>query len=409
MKSPRLLFATPLIAFLAGACGSSSPLDMGTGGEGGVTSDGQGGALPSGQGGVTGVAGAPGGGGIGGATGTGGATACTPPTGGVTSGGMTQFHYGVNYAWASFGSDFGNTRRGVAITKAARITSLMDMKAHGVDVVRWWVFPNFQGGGVNFDATTGAPTGLGGSTTADIDAALDAAAQAGVRIEFTLFSFDSFKINVATNTVNPHNLAPLISDQTMLSALIDNVITPFVQQVSQSPNKDRVSSWDVINEPEWAIAANPTDGSDAAFTPQTTVTTVAYPVMLAFVKRVADTIHAGNASPVTVGGAAIKWAKAWASVGDFYTFHMYDWVNQSYPYTRSLSSYGVTDRPVVLGEFPIQGLTGVPYLTLLDTIYRLGYAGALSWSYNDTAFPWSPNNTNVKTFADQHACMFLAR
>jgi hypothetical protein len=401
MKSPRLLLATPLIAFFAGACGSSS-LDMGSGGgEGGVTSDGQGGAPTSGQGGATGVAGAPG---VGGATGP-----CTPPTGGVTSGGTTQFHYGVNYAWASFGSDFGNTRRGVAITKAARITSLMDMKAHGVDVVRWWVFPNFQGGGVNFDATTGAPTGLGGTTTADIDAALDAAAQADVRIEFTLFSFDSFKINVNTTTVNPHNLAPMISDQTMLTALISNVITPFVQQVSQSPNKDRVSSWDVINEPEWAIAANPTDGSDPAFTPQTTVTTVAYPVMLAFVKRVADTIHAGNGSPVTVGGAAIKWAKAWASVGDFYTFHMYDWVNQSYPYTKSLASYGVTDKPVVLGEFPIQGLTGVPYLTLLDTIYRLGYAGALSWAYNDTAFPWAPNNTNVKTFADQRPCMFLAR
>jgi len=80
------------------------------------------------------------------------------------------------------------------------------MKAHGVDVVRWWVFPNFQGGGVSWDAS-GAPTGLGGSTVADIGAALDVAAQAGVRIEFTLFSFDSFKINVSTTTVNPHNLA----------------------------------------------------------------------------------------------------------------------------------------------------------------------------------------------------------
>ena len=177
MKSSRLSFATSLLALLfAGACGSSA-LGTGGGDTGGTTTpegqggEGQGGsgASPSGQGGTTG---------------TGGATACVPPVGGVTSGGTTQFHYGVNYAWASFGSDFGNTRRGVAATKAARITSMMDMKAHGVDVVRWWVFPNFQGGGVSFDATTGAPTGLGGSTTADIDAALDAAAQAGVRIEF---------------------------------------------------------------------------------------------------------------------------------------------------------------------------------------------------------------------------------
>ena len=66
----------------------------------------------------------------------------------------------------------------------------------------------------------------------------------------------------------------------------------------------------------------------------------------------------------------------------------------------------MTDKPVVLGEFPIQGLTGVPYATLVSTIYQLGYAGAMAWSYNDPSFPWSPNNANVQTFATAHACMF---
>ena len=313
----------------------------------------------------------------------------------------------MNYAWANFGSDFGNNRRGVAVMKAQRLTSLMDMKAHGVDLVRWWVFPNFQGGGVTFDATTGAPTGLGGTTAADIAAALDDAAQAGVHIQFTFFSFDSFKTMVSTTTANPHNLAPLISTPAMLSALVSNVVVAFANQVNLSPNKDRVSSWDVINEPEWAIAANPTDGTDPPFSPQTTVTTVTYPVMRAFVQAVVDGLHGVSDRPVTVGAAAIKWAKAWAGVGDFYTFHMYDWVNASYPYDWSLASYGVTDKPVVLGEFPIQGLTGVPYLTLVNTIYQLGYAGALAWSYNDPAFPWVPNNANLKTFADQHPCGLL--
>ncbi len=169
--------------------------------------------------------------------------------------GVSRFQYGINYAWASFASDFGNTTRGVAATKAARLTSMMDMKAHGVDAVRWWVFPNFTGGGVTFD-TTGSPTGLGGSTLADITAALDDAAQAGIHIQFTFFSFDNFK----TATMPPHNLAPIISSPTMLSALVNNVVIPFVNRVNADPNKDRVSSWDVINEPEWAIAATPTDG-----------------------------------------------------------------------------------------------------------------------------------------------------
>ena len=315
--------------------------------------------------------------------------------------GVSRFQYGINYAWASFASDFGNTTRGVAATKAQRLTAMMDMKAHGVDAVRWWVFPNFTGGGVTFDST-GSPTGLGGSTLADITAALDDAAQAGIHIQFTLFSFDNFK----TATMPPHNLAPIISSPTMLSALVNNVVIPFANQVNADPNKDRVSSWDVINEPEWAIAATPTDGSDAAFTPQTTVTTVTYPVMKAFVQAIADALHGASDKPVTVGGAAIKWAKAWAGIGDFYTFHMYDWVNMSYPYTKSLASYGVTDKPVVLGEFPIQGLTGVPYATLVSTIYQLGYAGAMAWAYNDTNFPWSPNNLNVQSFATAHPCMF---
>ena len=382
------LAAAPTL--LAGACGDSSSIEPG----------GQGGE-PAGAGGdPTGAAG--GTSGSMGGSGAGGATACTPPTSGVMIDGVSRFQFGINYAWASFASDFGNTTRGVAATKAARLTSMMDMKAHGVDAVRWWVFPNFTGGGVTFDAS-GSPTGLGGSTLADITAALDDAAQAGIHIQFTFFSFDNFK----TATMPPHNLAPIISSPTMLSALVNNVVIPFVNQVNADPNKDRVTSWDVINEPEWAIAATPTDGFDQAFTPQTTVTTVTYPVMKAFVQAVVDALHGASDKPVTVGGAAIKWAKAWAGVGDFYTFHMYDWVNMSFPYTKSLASYGVTDKPVVLGEFPIQGLTGVPYATLVSTIYQLGYAGAMAWAYNDNKnFPWSPNNLNVQAFATAHPCMF---
>jgi hypothetical protein len=373
----------------AGACGGSSAIEPG--GQGGDPGGTGGDSTSGGTGGASG--------GLGG-SGAGGAP-CTPPTSGVMINGVSQFQFGINYAWASFASDFGNMTRGVAATKAQRLTAMMDMKAHGVDAVRWWVFPNFTGGGVTFD-TTGSPTGLGGSTLADITAALDDAAQAGIHIQFTFFSFDNFK----TATMPPHNLAPIISNPTMLSALVNNVVVPFVNQVNASPNKDRVSSWDVINEPEWAIAATPTDGADPAFTPQTTVTQVTYPVMKAFVQAIVDALHGASDKPVTVGGAAIKWAKAWAGVGDFYTFHMYDWVNMSFPYTKSLASYGVTDKPVVLGEFPIQGLTGVPYATLVNTIYQLGYAGAMAWAFNDSKFPWSPNNTNVQAFATAHPCMF---
>jgi hypothetical protein len=307
-----------------------------------------------------------------------------------------RFMYGINYAWASFGSDFGGGRNGVAMQRAARLTAMQDMKANGVDTIRWWVFPNFNAGGVAFDGS-GSPTGLAGTTAADIAAALDIAAQAGVHIQFTLFSFDNFK-----TTNNTHNLAPIISDATMRAALMSNVVTAFANEVGKSANKVRANSWDIINEPEWAVSGD--DGPDMPFTPQTTVTTVSYDVMKTFITEAAAALHAASDRPVTVGNAAIKWAKAWAGIGDYYTFHMYDWVNMSFPYTRTLAQYGVTDKPVVLGEFPVQGLTGVPYATLVGAIFDLGYAGAMAWSVTDTKFPWAPNKANVKAFADGKGC-----
>ena len=86
---------------------------------------------------------------------------------------------------------------------------------------------------------------------------------------------------------------------------------------------------------------------------------------------------------------------------------MYDWVNMSFPYTKSLASYGVTDKPVVLGEFPIRGAQpACPTPRWSARFYQLGYAGAMAWAYNDSKFPCTPNNANVQSFATTHPCMF---
>jgi hypothetical protein len=77
----------------------------------------------------------------------------------------------------------------------------------------------------------------------------------------------------------------------------------------------------------------------------------------------------------------------------------------SFPYDRPLSQYGVTDKPVVLGEFPIQGLTGVSYATLVGKIFDLGYAGAMAWAVNDKSFPWAPNKANIQAFAAAKGCI----
>jgi hypothetical protein len=39
---------------------------------------------------------------------------------------------------------------------------------------------------------------------------------------------------------------------------------------------------------------------------------------------------------------------------------------------------------------------------VLADLWQYGFAGGLTWAYNDSGFPWS-NNT-IKSFADQHTC-----
>src|SRR5262249_18031106 len=80
-----------------------------------------------------------------------------PQPSGITWGGRTRFMYGVNYAWEIYGGDFGGISRwnqaGVAGNVGAVSSRLGDMAAHGVDVVRWWVWPDFRGNGVQFDGS----------------------------------------------------------------------------------------------------------------------------------------------------------------------------------------------------------------------------------------------------------------
>jgi hypothetical protein len=116
---------------------------------------------------------------------------------------------------------------------------------------------------------------------------------------------------------------------------------------------------------------------------------------------------------VTVGNAAIKWAQAWSHVGlDYYTFHMYDWVNQYYPYNKSLSSYGITGKPTVMGEFPLAGLAAVngnpavPLGTLLGNLVTIGYAGAMPWAVNDTCCgSWATAKVAMQSFAASNQCV----
>jgi hypothetical protein len=312
--------------------------------------------------------------------------------------------YGINYAWHSFGADFGGipqwNQPGVSANVAVHETKLADMKAHGVSVIRWWVLPDFRSAAVTFGAND-TPSGLGGSTLADLDKALELAAKHDVYLMLCLFSFDGFRPTGDDAGILVRGMKPIAIDAAKRQALMNNVVRPFARAAEASPHRARLVAWDVINEPEWAITG-PSPYGDEAYDPNDDLEALTHAQMETFIGDTITALRAESSAMVTVGGAAMKWKKAWSRTDvDFYQFHTYDWVNAYWPYDRSPADYAVNDKPVVMGEFPAAGLSGVDYGTLLSSFYATGYSGALGWHYAEA----TPQELDaVKAFGDSHAC-----
>jgi hypothetical protein len=225
-----------------------------------------------------------------------------------------------------------------------------------------------------------------------------------VHLKLTLFSFDNFKPDSGSG----HSLSPVVKDAAKRKALIDNVVRPIAHAVATNANAARMLSWDVINEPEWAISGN--DGyGDQDFDAMSSLQQVDFTTMETFVREVTAALHDESTALVTVGQAAIKWSHAFTKVDlDYYDMHYYGWVDQYFPLgQKSLADYGVGDRPVVVGEFPLDGWTN-PNGTLdanqiVSKLFDLGYAGAKAWAYTQDG-NWPANKHNLATFASAHPC-----
>lgn len=325
---------------------------------------------------------------------------CPAPAGYIAHECKLRFMYGVNYAWHGFGGDFGGiamwNQAGVSGDSMAVSNELADMANSGASVVRWWVWPDFRGDGVRFNGNQA--TGLGGTAEADLNRALELADQHDLYLMLTLFSFDGFQSG------NGPNLRDIVTDDDARSALVQNAVRPFAAVAEASPFKERLIAWDIINEPEWAMQGSSPYGDDD-YEPTSGLSAVSHAQMETFVADVIEGLRAESGVMTTVGGAALRWARAWSNVDiDFYQFHIYDWINESWPYSRSPADYGVDDKPVVMGEFPMDGLSGVSVADMLESWYQNGYAGALGWAVTDRAFNWRSAKSQISSFADTHAC-----
>jgi len=299
-----------------------------------------------------------------------------------------SFSYGINYAWKNYSADFGGLAawgmNGVAGDTATYQAEFDDMAANGIEVVRWWIFPEFWNDSITFDAN-GAPNPLGQQAKDDVQAALEIASNSGIRVMFCIFSFDGFRPTRELYGITMTGIHDIVTDNSKRAALMSNIVRPLITAAAESPHVSALHSWDVINEPEWAITGANKYGNDA-FAADHELEPISHDQMEVFI---GDTIKVMRSVtpdiPVTIGNAAIKWMSAWNNSDiDFYQPHIYDWVNDYWPYSRSPAELGFNDKPMIMGEYPVEGLDDADHKTMLQSWFNNGYAGALGWDYRVT-------------------------
>ena len=292
---------------------------------------------------------------------------------------------GINYPWtvydgrANYGCDFGrNTWRshtGVTAHAADVRADFAAMAAAGIEVTRWFVFTDGRGG-IRWTGDGGIG-GLDAGFFDDMDAAIDIAASAGVRLCLVLLDFPWFD--------DPQRRLELL-DRDGASSFLDRVIDPFLDRYGRSP---AIHSLDLINEPDWIVSELATDPTRAAWPLERLRT---------FAGMMSARIRARSAALITLGGGRVASVREWDHASydlDFLQVHTYPDVR--YPnrgdslFGRTAASFGLS-KPLLIGEFPSQprlhpsGHLSPAYA--LEDYLKLardgGYLGAWPWSFKGT-------------------------
>ena len=306
---------------------------------------------------------------------------------------------GVNYPYLHYGNDFGGNAWGSygvhdRGTYAEVNADFAKMSSLGVRTVRWFVFADGRAG-ITYDAA-GLPSGIDEFVIQDFDAALEIAERHNIGLNFVLLDYRFLSDASTDNGVQLGGRGSIIATPAGQQALVRNVFEPIFRRYANHPS---ILSWEVMNEPEWAL-------QDAGHVNRSEIS---QPLKLAtfraFAQLVVDAIHTIAGRYATIGGADVKWARNWVGLGlDYYQIHYYDWMK---PYsTDNLFAMRAEalrlDRPVIVGEFPA-GVSSVANLReYLDTWYANGYAGAWPWSFRGDATVGSPDTTVFGAWADVH-------
>ena len=361
-------------------------------------------------------------------------TAFTQPKQRIAFNNQQLFLNGANLAWVNFGSDLGP-----GSTDFSRFADiLLQVHNHGGNVVRWWLHTN----GINtpqFSSDSGFVTGPGSVCIADIKKVLDLAWERGVGVNLCLWSFDMLNTSNGATVLNRNTL--LLNDTNYTRRYINNCLIPMVDSLKHHP---AIIDWEIFNEPEgmaiefgfgaqqlvpmssiqkfinlcagaihredptalvtsgsWSFYALSDNQLAKASTELSNLTNAEKQQIGAFyqhkygstlssdeivlrLQKIASGPHQNyyRDDRLIAAGGDLK------GTLDFYSVHYYATSTplSTSPFHHLALSWGLS-KPIVVAEFAMESGHGNPpdiaQSALYDTLYHLGYAGALAWSWTD--------------------------
>jgi hypothetical protein len=297
------------------------------------------------------------------------------------------FVAGFNLAWINFAGDVGDQPLDTARFRAA-------MKAvadSGGNTMRVWLSTNGSKDPV-FGAD-GLVSGLGSKTVANVQKMLAIAKENKMLVMPVLLTHNFLQSGQAG--VNIDNNKRLLTTDAGLKAYIDNAVVPLVTAIGKDPN---LLAWEVANEPEGMVEG----------VGWTTVK-IAKTDVQKFTNRIAGAIHRAMpgvlVSTGTVQASYLGWYTddALKAAGadadgtlDYYMIHYYGWNGTgNSPFHKGAAAWAV-DKPLVVGEFASSSWSPSTHSTssmqdaesvdtLLENLFKNGYAGGLFWQYQPDA------------------------
>lgn len=312
------------------------------------------------------------------------------------------FLSGFNLAWSqngsggqNFASDVGDAPWSTGQEAYFR-KSFKDVADSGGNVMRVWLSTN--GGKDPKFGADGLVSGLGANTIVNVKKMLSIAKENKILLMPVLLTHNFMQKNAVDNGGSFENNRKLLTTDAGIKAYIDNAVVPLVKAIGNDPN---LICWEICNECEGMVEG-------VGWTDQK----ISKADVQKISNRMAGAIHRAVPGVLVSTGIVQASLLNWytdatlKSVGadadgtlDFYMVHYYGWNGPSNsPFKKSASAWSV-DKPLVVGEFASNSWSqstassstmqdAEKIDTLLENLYKNGYAGGLFWQYQKDSDAW---------------------